>query len=220
MQQFNKFQTHTSIRRKCSWNIQLNECETLKQQLCYSILMKMIFQTYINKISQNTVTTRDSSFARINDKDHTYIGMRTDYQFQKPINPLFDPLNVYFMIDERSKNTEREVYTFFDALSATGGYMEIVKLICLALVSQFRHDMFFSSIIKKFYFEEIKQSNQKTNIKNYRTFANASQNDESIQNESNFSQVDLKDQTDAQAEFKNKKQQSLHQQYIEQIRKR
>eukprot|EP00347_Sterkiella_histriomuscorum_P003157 403365373 len=109
-------------------------------------------QLYYIKIGQNYANIRDSAISKnIGEKNLTYYTVRTTYQNTKTESSLFRSLNVVLFMDDVVKTTQREAYTIADALSATGGFLEILRMFGTLMVGWINFNLFFQSIIKKFF---------------------------------------------------------------------
>ncbi|CDW73704.1 UNKNOWN [Stylonychia lemnae] len=124
----------------------------------YFTTAPQISQNYYNKISFNLVKTKDSSFINMDPQIYTYVGIRADSTFAKTPNEMFAHINVMYFADEKYMITEREVLTISAALSATGGYIETIRLICVAFIYIFRAESFYISLMKKFLITETYQN--------------------------------------------------------------
>ncbi|CDW79686.1 UNKNOWN [Stylonychia lemnae] len=85
---------------------------------------------------------------------YSYVGIRLESTFAKTPDEMFAHINVMYFADEKYMITEREVLTITNALSATGGYIEIIRLICVAVIYLFRAESFYASLMKKFLITE------------------------------------------------------------------
>ncbi len=55
------------------------------------------------------------------------------------------------MIDDRVQIIEKEAYTIADAMSATGGFLEILDIIVLMLIGGIQENMFNTSLVKRIF---------------------------------------------------------------------
>ena len=60
-------------------------------------------------------------------------------------------IGVYVQMDDTYKYTVRKVASVATAFSATGGFMTIIALVTLYIVSRMQSTVYFSSLIKSFY---------------------------------------------------------------------
>eukprot|EP00347_Sterkiella_histriomuscorum_P007946 403346959 len=112
----------------------------------------LIAQYYTFKISQNFLILNDSPlYSEMGQSNQTYYQIAQDaYQAQR-INPGSCALGLYFLLDEQVNMIQREVYTLSDALSVTGGFLEIIHILIGVLIAKFQQNMFYQRIIKDMY---------------------------------------------------------------------
>ena len=60
-------------------------------------------------------------------------------------------ISLYIQMDDSLKETERQVYTFFMAFSATGGFMTVLYLVTLVIVQRFQSTIYHTTLIKSLY---------------------------------------------------------------------
>ncbi|CDW78033.1 UNKNOWN [Stylonychia lemnae] len=78
----------------------------------------------------------------------TFYSIRLDGSFLKQENQDFAPIQLTLALDENIKQTIRETYTIADALSSTGGFLEIIHLIAIILIGGIQQKLYYFSIIK------------------------------------------------------------------------
>ncbi len=83
-----------------------------------------------------------------------YYTSRVDLSLLKEPGYYFPPISMAFLIDEKVKIVSREVYTFTDALSATGGFLGLIDIIIVIMIGRIQESMFLKSIIKLLFIEE------------------------------------------------------------------
>ncbi|CDW77493.1 UNKNOWN [Stylonychia lemnae] len=119
-------------------------------QNSYFTTLPNVAQSYFMKISQNKAVIRDSYLSNnIHEQTFLYYTIRQEYQFNKLHDSTFSPIQITVALDENFKQTIRETYTLADALSNTGGFMQIVNIIAMFLVSGIQNKLYYFSIIKE-----------------------------------------------------------------------
>ena len=63
----------------------------------------------------------------LNNVQHVFYKHRYDSHFNREVEGIFNPLNVYFSIDENVYTVEKSAYTILEALSNIGGLLEIIS---------------------------------------------------------------------------------------------
>eukprot|EP00347_Sterkiella_histriomuscorum_P003054 403365765 len=127
----------------------LNPIKTTIQVLYYTA-QSNFSQNYLIKIAQNFAVTRDSSLSSsISERNLTYYSIETKYSFFRNQDSASAPVIMNILLDETVSTTEREVYTISDALAATGGFLEIIRIIAATIVGGIQAQLYYQSIISK-----------------------------------------------------------------------
>lgn len=111
----------------------------------------------IYQISKNKIDLNDNSLSlSIGQRSLNYQNLRLESTYTKlSEDNEYPQLEVFFLIDEKVTKTTREVYTVLDALSSTGGFLEILSIIAMTILGSLQEKLFYSSIISKLFREEV-----------------------------------------------------------------
>jgi len=104
-------------------------------------------------LSQNSVEMKDYPIYRKATKDH-YIETRIDYAIVSSI-PDDDSTNqafigVYMTMDDQYKTTIRKVTTITMAFAKSGGFMSVVFLVAIIVVTNIQEIIYSRTLIKSF----------------------------------------------------------------------
>lgn len=107
------------------------------------------------KVSKNEAIIKDNPFSGLmGEKTMSYIKARSDQMTYTAETNQINPVQIYIQMDENVQTIQREVYTVTDALSATGGFLEIIAIIVTFLIGGLQETLFKLSIVRKLYIEE------------------------------------------------------------------
>ena len=105
-------------------------------------------------LSRNEVTLHDFKLYGQPVKN-SYTESRIDYsvvqQMSDDLGNKNSYISMYVMLDDSYKSVTRQIFTFANAASLTGGFMTVIFLVTLILVQRVQQTIYFSSLIKSFY---------------------------------------------------------------------
>eukprot|EP00347_Sterkiella_histriomuscorum_P003140 403365438 len=122
-------------------------------------------QSYLLKIGQNNAILKDSPIVKsLFNQNITFNTLKPYYNFNTHISGQFAPLVVIFILNEEVITLERQMYTVFDALATTGGFIGIINIACRFILSGLQKLLFYISIVSQFSETISKNSKQKQQI--------------------------------------------------------